>query len=453
MSQLEKLDGLCSGPPCPPWAGNGNKKSQDDPRARIFERVLQWVVLFIKGGSLLFCVLENVVGILHKFKGQPSFMARALGLLREECTEFAWAVHKLKATDYGLPQNRTRVFLIGVRKAVFGDCAPPPLLPWDRTWELRDFLSHGAQNTIRTSLTSNMQRNLKAHERKLKVMLRQGGLKVSDVVTVALDRAYGKVYKPRLFINKVPTLTTNNCYIFLLSPDFGKEDNARDFFRWFLPEERIILQGFPKACAAHLPQGLQVKASGNAYPVPLMAATLTPIVQGLCGKIQQWPMPRGTTGIVPNEVHALIQKLNDKEIGTCVMKKRPVGRSSTAELAINKKKNQDGHVGTDCVLVVRELTHLLVSCAPVLRVVRRVPAAVFRSRGVVASALLQGRTQFRCALSGALRPRRAQRRVYCYEGGRNFAAHCRGRSARDARSGAVPGLIFRGKRLRQHACD
>ena len=34
MMRLEKPDGLCSGPPCPPWAGNGNKKSQDDPRAR-----------------------------------------------------------------------------------------------------------------------------------------------------------------------------------------------------------------------------------------------------------------------------------------------------------------------------------------------------------------------------------------------------------------------------------
>ena len=339
LRHLEKPDGLCSGPPCPPWAGQGRKKSQEDERARVFERVLQWVVLFIKAGPLLFCVLENVVGILHRIKGQRSFMSRVLAVLREECQEFAWVVHKLKAMDYGLPQSRTRVFLVGVRKAVFGDQPPTPLPAWDRNAELCDFLSARAPNTDRASLTSNMQHNLGVHEGTLKMMLQQQKLGEKDIVSVCVDRSPTKKWKPKLHINRIPTLTTSNVYIFVMSLDFGKADHERAVFRWLLPGERLILQGFPATCAGLLPARLRVKASGNAYPVPLMAAMLTPIVQGLQGKIEHWPMPSGTVDVVPGEVHEVVRKLYEEVTVTVTVKKRPAQASTT-----RKKKAARAHI-------------------------------------------------------------------------------------------------------------
>ena len=337
--RLEKPDALCSGPPCPPWAGLGNKGSQNDPRARVFERVLQWVMLFIKTGSLLFCVLENVPGILHRIKGQPSFMSRVLTTLQEECSEFSWEVFRMKATDYGLPQSRIRVFLIGVRRALFGERVPPPMPPWGRNPQLKDFLSFEAANTARDSLTPNMKANLTEHEHRLKAMLRRGALNATDIISVCLDRAYGKVFKPRFYTNKIPTLTTNNQYIFLMSLDFGKPDHARALFRWLLPAERFILQGFPVECAQQLPRSLQVKACGNAYPVPLMAAALTPIVQELHGKIDQWPMPSGTVDAVPRAVYTLNQKLRDAFVVEVIDKKRPA-RAKESPSAVAKSASK-----------------------------------------------------------------------------------------------------------------
>ena len=57
-------DILLSGPPCPPWAGHGNKLSSSDSRATVYTTVLKWIVHLIRSGSLKIAIVENVVGIL-----------------------------------------------------------------------------------------------------------------------------------------------------------------------------------------------------------------------------------------------------------------------------------------------------------------------------------------------------------------------------------------------------
>ena len=34
---------LIGGPPCPPWAGNGNHASTDDARSNVYEACLRWI--------------------------------------------------------------------------------------------------------------------------------------------------------------------------------------------------------------------------------------------------------------------------------------------------------------------------------------------------------------------------------------------------------------------------
>ena len=58
------VDFLIAGPPCPPWAAQGNKKSLKDARANVFTRIIAWTVFLIKCGGLLCVILENVAGIL-----------------------------------------------------------------------------------------------------------------------------------------------------------------------------------------------------------------------------------------------------------------------------------------------------------------------------------------------------------------------------------------------------
>ena len=107
------VDGLCSGPPCPPWAGNGSNKAEDDPRVAVFLTVIKWVKHLIANGGLLFAVLENVVGIHQKIRGEESFLDKTLRDLRQTCVEFEWVSRNLAAKDYGLAQERNRVFIVG----------------------------------------------------------------------------------------------------------------------------------------------------------------------------------------------------------------------------------------------------------------------------------------------------------------------------------------------------
>ena len=78
--------------------------------------VIKMILAFIKTGELKAAVIENVKGIMNKMKGQDeSFMDKILTWLCKEASEFDWQVVVLKAQDYRLAQQRTRVFLRGMR--------------------------------------------------------------------------------------------------------------------------------------------------------------------------------------------------------------------------------------------------------------------------------------------------------------------------------------------------
>lgn len=108
------VDLLVAGPPCPPWAGQGNKRGCKDARARVFMRVVQWLVYFIYSCGLLAVVLENVVGITHASNdGYESVVAKFVRVLESQCPQFAWRVDVLGAVDYLLPHTRWTTIHVG----------------------------------------------------------------------------------------------------------------------------------------------------------------------------------------------------------------------------------------------------------------------------------------------------------------------------------------------------
>ena len=66
LSALEKPVDFLSGPPCPPWAGQGVRRGCKDPKARVFMAVMSWIPYLIVTGGLLGVVLENVKGLTHQ---------------------------------------------------------------------------------------------------------------------------------------------------------------------------------------------------------------------------------------------------------------------------------------------------------------------------------------------------------------------------------------------------
>jgi len=103
---------LAGGPPCQSWSSGGLQKGFADPRGRLVDDYLR-LAKEIDARWLLF---ENVRGLLTA-RGQDGTPGSALGYVRARLFERGWLskVALLNAADYGIPQRRVRLILIGHR--------------------------------------------------------------------------------------------------------------------------------------------------------------------------------------------------------------------------------------------------------------------------------------------------------------------------------------------------
>lgn len=111
---------VLGGPPCQGFSTAGNRRSMDDERNWLF-RQYKNVLQKIKPTAFIF---ENVTGLLNMDGGRVFEMVRS-ELLREAKSLSSW---KLKAEEYGIPQRRTRVILVGSSKPM---SPPPPVTQLD----------------------------------------------------------------------------------------------------------------------------------------------------------------------------------------------------------------------------------------------------------------------------------------------------------------------------------
>ena len=107
-SSIPLAVGIIGGPPCQSWSEAGARRGINDHRGQLFFeyiRVLQHV-------KPKFFVAENVSGILHE-RNKEAF-SNIITMFTEAGYDVFW--QKLNASDYEVPQDRERVFVIGFRK-------------------------------------------------------------------------------------------------------------------------------------------------------------------------------------------------------------------------------------------------------------------------------------------------------------------------------------------------
>ncbi|EHK2863129.1 DNA cytosine methyltransferase [Vibrio parahaemolyticus] len=114
--KCRELDLILGGPPCQGFSTHRIKNAGvNDPRNQLLLRYFEFVNEFKPKAFLV----ENVAGLL--WKRHKDFFERFISL-----AESAGYVIKFKsilnAKDYGVPQNRKRVFILGVRKDVDKKC-------------------------------------------------------------------------------------------------------------------------------------------------------------------------------------------------------------------------------------------------------------------------------------------------------------------------------------------
>ena len=103
------VDVIIGGPPCQGFStANRHQKEVDDPRNKLFFQYIRFVEV-LKPKVVL---IENVRGILTRDNGYAK--ERITTLLKEQGYELNMQV--LDASDYGVPQNRKRAIMVGIRQ-------------------------------------------------------------------------------------------------------------------------------------------------------------------------------------------------------------------------------------------------------------------------------------------------------------------------------------------------
>lgn len=106
---LPKFDVLLAGFPCQPFSMIGKRDGLKDSRGQLFNEVIK----FLNARKPSAFVLENVKNLLKHNKGETyKFIKRAL-----ECAGGGYTVYEeiLDAKNFGVPQHRERVYIVGIK--------------------------------------------------------------------------------------------------------------------------------------------------------------------------------------------------------------------------------------------------------------------------------------------------------------------------------------------------
>lgn len=101
---------VAGGPPCQPWSQGGQGKGHHDDRD-----LLSWVPELVAQVEPEAFVFENVPGLTSE--QHEGYLRRVVELLQRPGGDLRYGVlvAKLNAADFGVPQVRRRVFIIGLR--------------------------------------------------------------------------------------------------------------------------------------------------------------------------------------------------------------------------------------------------------------------------------------------------------------------------------------------------
>ena len=100
--------GIIGGPPCQSWSEAGALRGIEDPRGQLFYEFIR----VLRAKKPLFFLAENVAGMLAP---RHTEALKQIQVLLQQ-SGYRLSFELLNAVDYGVPQDRKRVFFVGYRE-------------------------------------------------------------------------------------------------------------------------------------------------------------------------------------------------------------------------------------------------------------------------------------------------------------------------------------------------
>ena len=263
-----KITGVIGGPPCQGFSTVGKRDINDD-RNKLYLDFYNCV----KIANPDFFVMENVKGMLTLNKG--SFVNHILDLFGENGLGYNISYKVLNAADYGVPQNRHRVFFVGVKDGTFEfpQASIDKVTCDDAISDLIDAISPNYSNKALTTYQIDMRgsqnilhnQDITNHtEQTINIisMIPDGGNIKS------LPQEYWEIRKYNKAFERMGSFRQSN------TVDTGH----RNYFHYKcnrIPtvRENARLQSFPDSFEILGSRGSQYKQVGNAVP-PLLAKAI-----------------------------------------------------------------------------------------------------------------------------------------------------------------------------------
>jgi len=258
------FDVLCAGFPCQAFSIAGKRGGFEDTRGTLFFDVAE--IIRRKKPKALF--LENVKGLVNHDGGKT--LATILNVLRNDLGYFVPDPRILNASDFGVPQNRERIFIVGFRADLGIDKFkyPKPLEKAVAFEDVKEEKTVSAKYYLSTQYLKTLREHRQRHERKGNgfgfEIIPDDGI-ANAVVCGGMGRERNLVYDNRL---KNFTPVTHI-----------RSEVNREGIRKMTPREWARLQGFPDEFVIPVADASAYKQFGNSVAVPVIAAVGKKIVK------------------------------------------------------------------------------------------------------------------------------------------------------------------------------
>lgn len=260
------FDVLCAGFPCQAFSIAGRRGGFDDTRGTLFFDVAE--IIRRKQPRAFF--LENVKGLRNHDKGKT--LETILNVLRNDLGYYVPEPKVINAKDFGVPQNRERIFIVGFHRETGIDTFVYPAATGAKV----SFADVKEQEVVPTRyyLSTQYLKTLEEHRARHANKGNGFGYEVipdhgtaNAVVCGGMGRERNLVYDDRI-TDFTPTTKI-------------KGEVNRQGIRKMTPREWARLQGFPDDFIIPVADASAYKQFGNSVAVPAIQATAREILRTL----------------------------------------------------------------------------------------------------------------------------------------------------------------------------
>lgn len=260
----EEFDLICAGFPCQAFSIAGKRGGFDDTRGTLFFDVAE----IIKKHKPKAIFLENVKGLRSHDKGKT--LETILNVLRNDLGYFVPEPQIINAKDFGVPQNRERIYIIGFRQDLnITSFEYPKPLEVNPTFEkIKEKTVPPTKYYLSTQYVQTLINHKARHENKGNgfgyAIIPDDGI-ANAIVVGGMGRERNLVLDHRI------TDYTPTTHI--------KGTVNREGIRKMTPREWARLQGFPDNFIIPVADASAYKQFGNSVAVPAIQATAEKILE------------------------------------------------------------------------------------------------------------------------------------------------------------------------------